>query len=383
MEKIIAFSNPGKIDPRVWSTFGVSAKETDSAIGQFGTGLKYAIAVLMREGRSLKIKSGKDEYVFGVEKTDIRGKEFSQITCNGEPLPFTTHLGSKWELWMAYREIYSNCLDEGGHIGEDGETVIYAEIGDIAHNDVFLDTENRRLISSSEYCDIYAGQSDWIFYKGIKAKEPHRRCFFTYNVKKADLTEDRTFKYDFEVERAISNAVLEKDNEEIAHHFLFHTKEFYEEVVNFDWCNYPPTDSVLRLVNQYRRDCTYMQRSLMSKAIQQLGATVYEKTEMDERQKAVVSAAKMFCESINHPIRYPIHLTYDLGGKVLALADNKEKCIYLSDTVIDQGVKQVASTLIEENIHLLKGYEDLTYEMQSYLFDQIVTMGERLTGAVL
>ena len=33
----VAFTNAGLIDSRMWSTFGVSVKETDSAIGQFGT----------------------------------------------------------------------------------------------------------------------------------------------------------------------------------------------------------------------------------------------------------------------------------------------------------------------------------------------------------
>ena len=98
---VVPFSNPGEIDPRMWATFGVSVKESAGAIGQFGTGLKYAIAVLMREGRSLEIVSKGNRYVFGVKQTDIRGKDFMQITCNSEMLPFTTHLGAKWELWQA------------------------------------------------------------------------------------------------------------------------------------------------------------------------------------------------------------------------------------------------------------------------------------------
>ena len=48
---MIVFENPGEIDIRSISTFGVSVKEGDNPIGFFGTGLKYAIVVLLRTGQ--------------------------------------------------------------------------------------------------------------------------------------------------------------------------------------------------------------------------------------------------------------------------------------------------------------------------------------------
>ena len=44
---------------------------------------------------------------------------------------------------QAYRELYSNCLDEGGDIKHRGDTIVYAEIGDIVHSEVFLQAANR------------------------------------------------------------------------------------------------------------------------------------------------------------------------------------------------------------------------------------------------
>lgn len=380
---MIHFSNQGKIDPRVWTTFGVSVKETGNAIGQFGTGLKYAIAVLMREGRALSIKSGGDEYVFGVEQTDIRGKEFAQVTCNGDPMPFTTHLGSKWDLWQAYRELYSNCLDEGGHIGDGGETVIRAELDDIRHEDVFLEPDRSSRITSSSLCDVYPGQSYHLYYKGIRAMDLPTPSMFTYDLQRLDLTEDRTIKYMFEVSRGIAQAVLLCTCPDFVLRFLTQTKGWFEEDVSFDHNSDQPSDAVLECVQQYRKESIYKHKALQQKALERLGAAVYEFVPMDSRQAATVDRASSFCERIGHPITYPIKLATDLGSGTLAVADLRTKQIYLSDRVLTQGVKQVAATLIEENLHLKEGLQDCTYNMQTYLFDQIVTMGERLTGEVL
>jgi hypothetical protein len=378
---IVAFTNAGLIDSRMWSTFGVSVKDTESAIGQFGTGLKYAIAVLMREDRSMRIVSGGVEYIFGTTEVDFRGKGFKQITCNGEPLPFTTHLGGKWELWMAYRELYSNCLDEGGDHGDDGDTVIYAELGDIRHEDIFLDAANKKVAASSLNCTVYCGQSNFLFYKGVRVKKLSKPSLYTYDLKQVTLTEDRTIKTMWEVPQRIASAL--SCGVRFAEGVLLNSKGFWEEDVDFEYLSLTLPDRIVELVGRYRKDSVYMQNSLKDVAISQLGAAIYSKDPMDERQQRVVSKASEFCEKIGYPIRYPVHLSLDLGRGVLGMADTGSQLIYLSDAVLDQGVKQVAATLIEENIHIQKGYSDETYEMQNYLFDQIVTMGEKLTGDVL
>lgn len=65
----VIFENPGEIDPRMISTFGVNVKENDSAIGFFGTGLKYAIAILLRNHHRISIQLI-EEYVH--LKHDVR-----------------------------------------------------------------------------------------------------------------------------------------------------------------------------------------------------------------------------------------------------------------------------------------------------------------------
>ena len=60
---------------------GASTKRSQSGqIGKFGTGLKYALAVLMREGIGLITISGEKRYTFGTEKVTFRDQEFDRIT---------------------------------------------------------------------------------------------------------------------------------------------------------------------------------------------------------------------------------------------------------------------------------------------------------------
>ena len=58
MNKII-FRNKGVIDPKSIVTFGVSSKTGSNSIGFFGTGLKYAIAILLRNKCSFTVYAGK------------------------------------------------------------------------------------------------------------------------------------------------------------------------------------------------------------------------------------------------------------------------------------------------------------------------------------
>jgi len=54
----IAFQNDGELDLRLMATFGCSVKETNNPIGFFGTGLKYALAVLLRTGHKVTVHLG-------------------------------------------------------------------------------------------------------------------------------------------------------------------------------------------------------------------------------------------------------------------------------------------------------------------------------------
>lgn len=95
---IISFQNPGLIEPEAFTTFGVSAKENDNPIGFFGTGLKYAIAIILRLGGKVEIWRGKNYYGFFPVTKEFRGNPVTYVgmSHNGEAiiqLGYTTDVG--------------------------------------------------------------------------------------------------------------------------------------------------------------------------------------------------------------------------------------------------------------------------------------------------
>jgi hypothetical protein len=115
---MLYFHNPGEIDIRGATIAGLSAKQGDSPIGFFGTGLKYAIASVLRWQGRISIWSGTEEYKFLARSLDFRGVEFQQIMMNDQPLGFTTEYGKTWQPWQIFRELYANALDEGGGVSD-------------------------------------------------------------------------------------------------------------------------------------------------------------------------------------------------------------------------------------------------------------------------
>jgi hypothetical protein len=225
IKKMIILRNRGEIDINVMKIMGVSAKDCESPIGKFGTGLKYAIAVFLREGIDICMFIGKNRYDFFTEPQTIRGKVFNLCKIKGPydvvELPFTTDLGSGWAPWMGYREFRSNCIDEDGEEltgeqarGEEGCTTFC--IGDIDTRAVFLQDMELPLLHRGDQIEIYRGESEFIYYRGIRAKNLQRSSMYTYNIlRECDLTEDRLLCYDFEIEYAINQTIAQMPDKAI------------------------------------------------------------------------------------------------------------------------------------------------------------------------
>jgi len=239
---MIILRNPGEIDLDVIKIMGVNVKDCDSPIGHFGTGLKYAIAVLLREKIDLCMFIGKNRYDFFSEAKTIRGKEFEVCQIKGPydvvELPFTTEMGRDWEPWMAYRELRSNCIDENGEQlisegirGEEGCTTFC--IGDMDTRAVFLQDMEVQLLYRGAQIEIYKGESEFIYYQGIRAKDLKRPSMYTYNIlRKCDLTEDRLLCYDFEIEHAINETIAQMPDKAIIKSVITAGSEHFESSLN-------------------------------------------------------------------------------------------------------------------------------------------------------
>lgn len=207
---MIVFENDGEIDPRLVMLIGVNVKESASAIGFFGTGLKYAVACLARWGEEIRIQSGVNEYSFSSEETEIRGRNFGILAMFSKydkaTLGFTTDLGKRWEPWMVYRELWCNAHDEPSskvfrtdaapapiagktRVIVDGPKILDAHFN---RNDFIL-APDRVLLHKTDELEIYEGAGERIFYRGIAVQEPDKQSIFTYNITShLYLTEDRT-----------------------------------------------------------------------------------------------------------------------------------------------------------------------------------------------
>lgn len=256
----IIFKNDSILPLECISTFGVSAKEIDSPIGYFGTGLKYAIAVLLREGCKISISIAGELYNFHTEKQAVRSKEFDFIYMNGAPLPFTMELGRNWELWQAYRELYSNCVDEGGEVQDyEGEfgiesysgTIIYIDGLDEIHNE----SNNFILRSEPKYkledLEIHESLNPAVFYKGIKVLDLPTK--YSYNILDGVyLTEDRTLSQ-YSAESVITTAISDSSDLDMLMDILSIDDETYHEA-KFSWNKYhTPSDAFMQLVSRMKK----------------------------------------------------------------------------------------------------------------------------------
>lgn len=226
----VIHQTPGLIPIEAFTIAGLSAKpDSINPIGRFGTGLKYAIAVLMRLNIKVTLFIGREEYVFYTKAETFRGVEYSAIRMKKRKgpfarwtyheLPFTTQYGRDWQLWQVFRELHANTLDEGGTtylykpdasgcVGIDDTTRFVIEgkaYEDVYHErgTIFLEgAANER--TSSEGIQVLDAPSKHIYFRGLRVMDLHHDAMFTYNfLQEIALTEDRTVKHPALVEALI------------------------------------------------------------------------------------------------------------------------------------------------------------------------------------
>lgn len=395
----VIFENAGEIDAAAIRTFGVSVKDGDSPIGFFGTGLKYALAILLRTGHDVTIHSGADKHRFALKDIEIRGETFHVITMDRRELGFTTQVGKTWELWMAYRELYCNCKDEGGtvYVADQAPKPRAGLTRVIVSGDDFRHEHDRRStyillgepLFKLKKCEVYSGESRGVFYRGILVHRlPQAEVSrFTYNITgSVDLTEDRTAKYPFMFPHMIASSILACEDEDFIHDVVGLGNQFYEHHFDFRDTVYNTKPSVpfLNTVEKLAQHAAG-RVSLSAQAVyraakrEKLGpaSTILVGVESEILTKAIA-----FCQSLGFPVdEYPIVVTDALGPNILGMAQNGT--IFVSRLAFMQGTKRVAGTLIEEFIHLRYNYEDESRGMQDFLLDRLVSLGEQGQGAPL
>lgn len=399
---MIVFKNKGEIDLCSISTFGVSVKESENPIGFFGTGLKYAIAVLLRTGHEVTIYSGTTRVDFGIRSGTIRGQEFDFVTMSvdggaASNIGFTTQLGKQWEVWMAYREIACNCKDEGGNILQTkspldlaicGTTTIVVTGKEIEcvyanRHSFILEDEPAFTMGAIE---VRKRPSESYFYRGVRVHNLGSQCMFTYNdTSNMDLTEDRTVKYQWEPKSRIAIAYLGCTDEQHLRSVLTADNKTVEGQLDFHGYGVKPSEAFLRAVGEMSQDrLTKINPSAVQVWRDATNKIVSPRTVvLSNVQRKMLDRALNFCSRIGFNVResYPISIAESLGPGTLGMA--MDETIYIAIRCFEMGTKYVAGTLAEEFLHLRHGYSDCSREMQNFLFDKVMSVGEELIGEPL
>lgn len=265
MSRAVVFKTKGKLDLRSLTVFGMNAKPTTTTpIGYFGTGLKYAVAVLARKFIPITFWIDGKKWTVEQDETKFRDKEFRALTLKRHSmipktinLPFTTELGKNWELWQAFRELESNTRDEHGEtfiddtgqldnpehpIGDRGLTYIVVESEDfvqeyLSRDGTFLpDGLTER--NSSERVQCFLQKSNYIYYRGIRIMDLKEPSENTYNIlSQITLTEDRTAKNKFDVDWEIEKFVAESKDEALIQRAVTAPAKTYERTLGYTYAS--------------------------------------------------------------------------------------------------------------------------------------------------
>lgn len=194
---------------------GSSSKRGDtSKIGMFGSGWKYALACLMREGIAIQIFSGTTKINVSTIGVEHRDRLVQAITINGHITSMTTEMGPDWKTWMAIREIVSNAIDEGDSIididsdiiPQDGYTTIYIAavkgVQEVISNYDYYFAYNRIPLYEVTYSDwgdkgivkVYPKHEEStliVYRKGIRCIDDDLKSRFDFDFTNIPINESR------------------------------------------------------------------------------------------------------------------------------------------------------------------------------------------------
>jgi len=392
---VIIFQNPGLIDMAVVTTMGVSVKDGDEVIGFFGTGLKFSIATILRDGGSVTIWRGLEAHVLGTEKGEVRGEEFDFVTLDGQRIGFTTNLGRTWKPWMAFRELASNCRDENGRYWQIGEaeiaeipvegmtTIVAVGLDEVWPDRTSIMLESKPL-AAAESIEIHEGITPYVFYRGVRIHTSSRPFSHTYNILgQIELTEDRTAKNWYQVEQRIERGIGALEERPMLRRILTCGEMFSEH--HMDVPAYGSPGPVFRDLARELAMGGATVKNANPKAVSMARASVVQdmtpgdSIELDPVQDLMLGKATAILSGAGFQVNeFPIIVLDTLGPNICGMA--KDGKIFLSRMPFQKGTREVAATLLEEYAHLKSGEGDASLGFQNWLFDQLLVQAEKAAG---
>lgn len=372
---MIEFYTPTKLSLLDITTMGDSVKRNDSTkIGQFDSGLKYALAILKRNGCSIYISVENICYEVSTKTINQGDKEKEVLTIlefdtdedfekarAEHTTGFSLQLGYNWEIWMAFRELYSNMLDEGGICSgmnfEKTENFTVKttitinpskECQEVWDNrESFLLLDRKPLTTLKNGCEVYENLKEHaqIFKQGILVWEDKDLASkYTYNIKDGELDERRILNDPYSTRQKIGNYFLSCTDKNFIRTFIseydidcefFKGVGFYSaasddinevatEIYNeFGWVH--SYDFILTAIRE-RKDCAINGKKL--KSLSDHLWSYYSEITL-ESKGGLYSMRDRILSKYKIEIDYEIKTAKLSRGKVIC--DKFEKCIYVSE----------------------------------------------------
>lgn len=359
---------------------------SDSPVGFFGSGIKYSLAILLRTGHEVEVFSNGKHYSFGLIETEFRGKKFEQVSCNGEPLPFTTEYGKNWEIEGAYRELVSNTMDEGGihFAGEpmDHGTSIVVRGEEFAkmlarHEELFVG--DREPIAKNECLSIFEGNGT-IFYRGVKVGTLEH-AGFSYEINQSiKLTEDRTVANIYDVHYKVMSYICTKlKDKTLIKRILMLPKGKWEQADDrdYEWTWSPEFSETVKEV--WEVNPGMLPKKVQNQIRKKLPDVEFKTIETEDHLMAI-EQAKDFLQKAGYPVTGEILVVQNEDANTIAFVHNGQ--IHLTERSFEKGLFDLVTTLFEEQMHII-GHSDCTRSFQQFIIDQLITQARKRLKVVL
>lgn len=409
--RYLKIQNDGLLDIRLLSLMGGTTKANDEyKIGQWGSGLKYSTAWMLRNNLDFRIFIGKEEVKLSIQTEEIRGEQFDIICVNGEKTSVTTNMGGNaWKPWMIVREIWCNALDEKGAMrqvtdeleGEKGKTTFYLQYsGDFQEvvknwEEYFIHTLNP-IHQDGDY-KVYdnPGKNLKLYKQGVLIHTSAQESPFVYDIKNADINELR--EYNGSIARPIVYSLINA-TKEVAKKFFASIKDnHFEAQMDWDWGYIFSTswiealegkklihnDVMQLLFSGFKAEdlenCIMVPKKVYNKFVKMFDGIGVSKITVNgefvsKNDPILMGKVKQAIDTLSrcdYNISNDIVIETGVFEKkgIMAQADVKGKKIMLSEQLNEKSFHYLVSTIIEENEHIKTGMSDHTREFQQHFID--------------
>lgn len=410
--KYLKIQNNGELDIRLIALMGGTTKSKDEfKIGQWGSGLKYTLAYLLKNNLDFKIFIGKNEVKIHTEVESVRDEDFEVICIDGKRTSITTQMGgAAWKPWMIVRELWCNALDEGGELkettevldGKENTTTFYIQIT-LDIREVIINWDNyfiydKEPMSETDSYRIYAGGNALRLYKqGVLIYEDiSRKSLFSYDIRNADINELREFRGSVAAQMVYA---LSSASEKVISYFLENiTEAYYEGGMDYEWYQ-KFSESWKKVIGNSKLihpkaiehitsrgleidtvSCIVVPEKVYKFLTNQFAGVGALRTSdkvsefyeiYDGKLELIIKQALAILESCNYFIHPELKFIYGVFGdkRVLAQINTDDKVVMVSESMINKSIFDVVSMIIEENEHFNTGYSDHTREFQQHFIN--------------